>query len=79
MMMVNVHAAKTQLSRLIDDAASGKEVVIAKAGKPVVRLMPIGAGRPRTGFGALKGKIRMAADFDAPLPKVLRRRFGARP
>jgi prevent-host-death family protein len=77
MKMVNIHAAKTHLSRLVDEAASGREVVIAKAGKPMVRLVPV-RSRTRTGFGDLKGRIRMTADFDAPLPDSLLRAFGAK-
>jgi prevent-host-death family protein len=77
MKTVNLHAAKTHLSRLVDEAAAGEEVVIAKAGKPVVRLVPVRA-RERTGFGDLKGRIRLAADFDAPLPDELLRAFGGK-
>lgn len=78
MPVVNVHAAKTHLSRLVDRAAAGEEVIIAKAGRPVVRLVPIASGAPRSGFGAMKGRVRIADDFDAPLPPELLRRFGAR-
>ena len=69
---VNIHDAKTQLSKLVAKAAAGAEVVIAKAGKPVARLVPLApAGRIRK-LGALKGKLRVPDDFDAPLPaKVL--------
>jgi prevent-host-death family protein len=77
MKTVNLHAAKTHLSRLVDDAAAGEEVVIAKAGKPMVRLVPVGPQK-RTGFGDLKGRIRIAADFDAPLPDDLLRAFGSK-
>jgi prevent-host-death family protein len=79
MKTVNLHAAKTHLSRLVDEAAAGEDVVIAKAGKPMVRLVPVASspGRRRT-FGALKGKVRIAADFDAPLPAAIARAFGAR-
>jgi prevent-host-death family protein len=73
---INLHAAKTHLSRLVDRAAAGEEVVIAKAGKPMVRLVPVSAGGRRTGFGTLKGKVRIAADFDAPLPDEALRAFG---
>lgn len=62
----NVYAAKTRLSQLIDEAASGKEVIIARAGKPVAKLVALG-GRKRR-LGLLAGKIRVPADFDAPLP-----------
>lgn len=66
---VNVLEAKTQLSRLLDRAEAGEEVIIARAGRPVVRLVPITAGAldaPRV-LGALKGKGWIADDFDAPL------------
>jgi prevent-host-death family protein len=77
MKQVNLHVAKTHLSRLVDEAASGREIVIAKAGKPMVRLVAV-PSHPRSGFGDLKGRIRIAADFDAPLPDDLRRAFGAK-
>jgi prevent-host-death family protein len=64
----NIHEAKTQLSRLAEDVAAGEEIIIAKAGKPVMRLVPIDTvTRPRR-FGALKGQMTVADDFDAPLP-----------
>jgi prevent-host-death family protein len=74
---VNLHAAKTHLSRLVEEAAGGEEVVIAKAGKPMVRLVPVDPVKtPRKGFGSLKGKIRIRKDFDAPLPPEVLRAFG---
>ncbi len=76
MKLVNLHAAKTQLSRLVDEAASGEEVVIAKAGKPMVRLVPVVGQRRRRTFGSMKGKVRIAATFDAPLPAAVARAFG---
>jgi prevent-host-death family protein len=75
---VNIHAAKTHLSRLVDEAAAGADVVIAKAGKPMVRLVPVARHNRARGFGALKGKMRVAASFDAPLPAAVARAFGAR-
>jgi prevent-host-death family protein len=78
MATVNVHAAKTHLSRLVDRAAAGEEISIAKAGRPVARLVPVSAAARRTGFGAHKGKIRISDDFDAPLPDDVRRSFGLR-
>jgi prevent-host-death family protein len=75
---INLHAAKTHLSRLVDEAVSGEEIVIAKAGKPVVRLVPIANKRKRTGFGADKGKIWIRDDFDAPLPNDVLRLFGTK-
>ena len=64
-MQINVQEAKAQLSRLLDAALAGDEVVIAKAGKPVVRLMPI-APRQRTP-GAAAGKARLTEAFFEPL------------
>jgi prevent-host-death family protein len=64
---VNVHEAKTHLSRLLDRVAGGDEVTIAKAGVPVARLVPI--ARPgRRPLGSDAGKVIVADDFDAPLP-----------
>jgi len=74
----NLHAAKTHLSRLVDEAVHGEEIVIAKAGKPVVRLVPVANKRRRTGFGADRGKIRIRRDFDAPLPEHVLHLFGAK-
>lgn len=67
---VNVHAAKTHLSRLLDQAAAGEEIIIAKAGRPAARLMPL-AEKPRRQLGLLDGKARVPDDFDAPLPDEL--------
>jgi len=78
MKTVNLHTAKTHLSRLVEEAAAGQEVVIAKSGKPMVRLVPVTVRSRRTGFGALRGKIRIREDFDAPLPDDLLRTFGAK-
>ena len=68
MQAVNIHHAKTHLSRLVDEAARGREIVIARAGKPVARLVPLSESPRKKKFGLLKGRIRIAADFDAPLP-----------
>jgi prevent-host-death family protein len=70
MPIVNIHAAKTHLSRLVDAAASGEEILIARAGKPVARLAPLQDApvRPRRRLGLLAGKLRVPSDFDAPLP-----------
>lgn len=61
---VNVYEAKTQLSKLIDRALAGDDVVIARAGKPMVRLVPVLAQPGRRTPGSARGQIRMAADFD---------------
>jgi prevent-host-death family protein len=76
--IVNLHAAKTHLSRLVDEAANGEEIVIAKAGRPIVRLVPAVAKSRRRGFGADRGKISIRRSFDAPLPDDLLRAFGAK-
>ncbi len=64
---VNVHEAKTHLSRLLDAAAAGEEIVIAKAGKPYARLVPI--AQPKRAPGAARGKGRVTGKFFEPLPK----------
>lgn len=64
-MMVNTHEAKTQLSQLIERAANGEEIVLAKAGKPMARLVPYRADRSPRRPGQLRGKIHLAEDFDA--------------
>jgi prevent-host-death family protein len=69
MASINVHAAKTNLSRLIDRAARGEDIVIARSGKPIARLTAL-AREPRRRPGALKGHLRITADFDAPLPRA---------
>jgi prevent-host-death family protein len=66
--IINIHEAKTHLSRIVDEVAAGAEVIIAKAGKPMARLMPIeSAERPKK-LGLLKGKVKVPDDFNAPLP-----------
>ena len=62
----NVHEAKTHLSRLLDRVAEGEEIVIAKSGRPVAKLVRVSL-EPRKP-GRLKGRIRIAPDFDEPLP-----------
>ena len=69
--VLNIHQAKTHLSRLVDRAAAGEEIIIARAGKPVARLGPLAANQKRRRPGLLKGKIKIAKDFDAPLPREL--------
>lgn len=68
MATVNIHAAKTQLSRLLDAAVAGEDVVIARAGKPVARLVPIAENKPRRRLGTLNGKLTVPDSFDDPLP-----------
>ncbi len=77
MAMVNLYEAKTRLSALVEAAAAGAEIIIAKAGKPRAKLVPIReASRRRP--GSAKGKIWIAADFDAPLPETLVEAFNGK-
>lgn len=72
---VNTHQAKTHLSRLLERAAQGEEFIIAKAGKPIARLVGYhGEERARVG-GHWKGLVRIGDDFDAPLPDEIARAF----
>lgn len=66
--VVNIHEAKTHLSRIVDEVAAGAEVIIAKAGKPMAKLSPLGPIIKKKKFGLLKGKINVPDDFNAPLP-----------
>jgi len=65
---VNVHEAKTHLSRLLERVERGDEIVIARAGKPVAKLVPIHEIQRRRPLGKYKGQIWMSEDFDEPLP-----------
>jgi prevent-host-death family protein len=67
---ISVHEAKTHLSRLLQQVEAGDEVVIARGGEPVARLVPIGPKRPRRP-GRLKGSVKISKDFDRPLPEDL--------
>jgi len=73
--VLNVHEAKTHLSRLLDRAAAGEEIVLAKAGKPVARLVPLATRGGRRVPGSAKGIIVVRENFDAPLPRAIRRHF----
>jgi prevent-host-death family protein len=65
---ISVYQAKTQFSKLLDRAVAGEDVVITRNGRPIARLVPTRRrNTPRT-LGALRGKIKIAPDFDAPLP-----------
>ena len=64
---VNIHHAKTHLSRLVEEVAAGAEIVISKNGVPRAKLVPLNASR-RLEFGVMKGKLRYPDDFDAALP-----------
>lgn len=67
--MVTIHEAKTNLSRLLQKAANGEEIIISRGNKPVARLVPIGGAKDRRQPGALKGKLVVGDEFFEPLPK----------
>jgi prevent-host-death family protein len=65
---VNIHEAKTHLSRLLERAHAGEEIVIAKSGQPYARLVPLDTRRPERRPGTLKGKVMVTEAFFEPLP-----------
>jgi prevent-host-death family protein len=71
---LNLYEAKARLSALVEEAAAGAEIIIAKGGKPKAKLVPLRqSGRRKP--GSAKGKIQMASDFDAPLPDAVLQAF----
>jgi prevent-host-death family protein len=78
MRTINIHEAKTHLSRLVDEVTVGEEVVIAKAGKPMAKLIPFASGAKKRKLGLLAGKLSVPADFDAPLPEDVLASFEGR-
>ena len=75
---VNIYDAKTRLSQLVDRAAAGEDVVVSRNGKPLVRITRLEGAKRQVKFGLLKGKVKIAADFDAPLPAEVLAGFGGR-
>jgi prevent-host-death family protein len=75
MTMINIYKAKTQLSKLVEQAAAGQDVIIARGGKPVARLTSLQPPRREIRFGVLKGKVTVSSDFDAPLPPEVQSQF----
>ena len=78
MQTVNIYEAKTQLSKLVDLASSGTDVVIARAGKPIARLTTLKDEKRPLVFGLLEGEGWIADDFDAPLPDGILAEFEGR-
>jgi len=82
MRSVNMHEAKTHFSRLVDSVVRGEEIVIARAGKPAARLVPLQdsreAGTAGVRFGLMRGEVEIADNFDAPLPDDLLAAFEGR-
>ena len=75
---VNIYDAKTRLSQLVDQVIAGEDVVIGRHGKPLVRITRLTTEPRRVTFGVLKGKGKVAADFDAPLPEEVLAGFEGR-
>ena len=75
MEIINVHEAKTHLSRIINRVVSGEEIVIAKAGKPLVKLIPVESPQNPRPLGLDAGKGWISDDFDEPLPDELLKHF----
>ncbi len=71
----NIHQAKTHFSKLIEKARLGEDVVVAKAGKPVVRLVPVEPPKRRRQPGSARGLFTISEDFDAPLPEEMEKAF----
>jgi prevent-host-death family protein len=69
--IVNIHEAKTHLSRLVERVEAGEEIVIARAGRPIARLVPYRARTKPRAPGLWRGQGWIADDFDAPIPELL--------
>jgi prevent-host-death family protein len=72
---VNIHEAKTHLSKLIQRVECGEEITIARAGKPVARLVPVKTAAVTRKPGSAKGQLTISRNFDAPMPKRFQRHF----
>lgn len=75
MKQVNIYEAKTQLSRLVDKAVNGEDIIIARAGKPVARLTRVSPEQGRRKLGVLDGRFKISDDFNQPLPEEILRTF----
>lgn len=74
-LQVNIHEAKTHLSKLLARVKEGEEIVIAKAGKPIARLVPVVERPTKRVPGSAQGLVNIAPDFDAPLPESILEEF----
>ena len=74
--VVNIHAAKTHFSRLLERVVQGEEVIIARAGKPVARLVPMEQAPAPRRPGSARAQGRVGEDFDAPMPEEFLASFG---
>ena len=75
MTTINIHEAKTHFSKIINQALLGEEIIVARGGKPLVRLTPYTENLPPRKGGQLQGLIKISDDFDAPLPDTLLNQF----
>ncbi|MGH8802216.1 MAG: type II toxin-antitoxin system Phd/YefM family antitoxin [Casimicrobiaceae bacterium] len=78
MPIINIYEAKARLSNLVDQAAAGEDVIIGRNGKPIARITVLTPPKRSVRFGVLKGRIKIAADFDAPLPDATIASFESR-
>ena len=78
MKQINIHQAKTELSKLVERAEAGEEIVIARAGKPAAKLVPLTRARGRRRLGLLDGKFRIPDDFNKALPDSVIHAFEGR-
>ena len=69
--IVNIHQAKTHLSRLVERVEAGEEIVLARGGRPVARLVPLGSRLHARTPGLWRGRVELAPDFDAPMPELI--------
>ncbi len=74
---VNLYEAKTNLSQLVERASAGEEITIAKAGRPLARLVPLAKPRGPRPLGLFAGQIKIADNFDDPLPAEIADAFGS--
>lgn len=75
MKQINIHQAKTELSKLVECAEAGEQIIIARAGKPAAKLVPLSTPGGRRRLGILDGKFKIPDDFNAPLPEAVVRSF----
>jgi len=75
MTIVNIHEAKTHFSRLVAQAANGEEVIVAKAGKPIVKIVPVDPPKASRRLGFLEGQFKVPEDFDTMCAKDIEEMF----
>ncbi|MFT3801641.1 MAG: type II toxin-antitoxin system Phd/YefM family antitoxin [Burkholderiaceae bacterium] len=78
MTAINIYEAKTRLSQLVDRAIAGEDIIVSRHGKPVARITRLESEERKVRFGVLEGRIRIADDFDAPLPDEVLAAFEGR-